>query len=133
DEVRDIVEQLEINKARSYSDGYFMAKIAPQSKTSLVKDPTWVNAKSYSDVKDLYKGEMGELYQVRFLLNVDANTSTGSGAASTVTLYHNYFHGADALGCYDLSGDAPKLYIVPDKADSGNPAARFSLASWAGS
>lgn len=133
DEVRDIVEALEVAKAPVYSDGYYMGKVAAKAKTTLVKSSTWINAKSYSDVKDLYKGEMGELYQVRFLLNKDSATSTGSGAASTVTLYHNYFHGSDALGCYDLSGDVPQLFIVPNKPDSGNPAGRFSLASWAGS
>lgn len=132
DEVRDIVQQLEINKAQAYSDGYFMGKLAPQSKTSLMKSSTWINAKTYSDVKPLYKGEMGELYQVRFLLNTDAKTSVGTGAASTVTMYHNYFHGDNSFGCFDLSADQPKLYIVTDKADSANPAARFSLASWAG-
>lgn len=134
DEVRDIVENLEDNKAIVYPDGYYMGKVVTKSKTTLVKDNTWINAKTYSDVRDLYRGEMGELYQVRFLLNKDGNTSTGTGAASTVTLYHNYFHGAEAVGCYDLSGDVPQLYIVPNtKPDSGNPTGRFSLASWAGS
>jgi len=133
DEVRDIVEGLEDNKTIAYPDGYYMGKVVTKSKTSLVKDNTWINAKTYSDVKDLYRGEMGELYQVRFLLNKDGKTSTGTGAASTVTLYHNYFHGAEAIGCYDLSGDVPQLYIVPNKPDSGNPAGRFSLTSWAGS
>lgn len=133
DEVRDNVEALEIAKAPVYSDGYYMGKVQPKSKTSLVKDTTWINAKTYSDVKGLYKAEMGELYQVRFLLNKDGATSAGTGSASTVTLYHNYFHGSDAFGCYDLEGDTPKLYIVPNKVDSGNPAGRFSLASWAGS
>lgn len=132
DEVRDIVEQLEINKAPAYSDGFFLGKVVPQTKTTLVKDSTWLNAKTYQDTRDLYKGEMGELYQVRFILNIDANTSTGTGAASTVVLYHNYFHGSNAFGCYDLSGDVPQLFIVPNKPDSGNPAGRFSLASWAG-
>ncbi len=133
DEVRDIVQILEINKAPAYADGFYMGKVVPQTKTTLVKDSTWLNAKTYSDVRDLYRGEMGELYQVRFLLNIDAGTSTGSGAASTVTLYHNYFHGSESFGCYDLSGDVPQLFIVPNKPDSGNPAGRFSLASWAGS
>jgi len=133
DEVRDIVQQLEINKASAYADGYFMGKVVPQTKTSLVKSSTWLNAKTYVDTRDLYKGEMGELYQVRFLLNKDAATSNGTGAASDVVMYHNYFHGSEAFGCYDLSGDVPQMYIVANKVDSGNPAGRFSLASWAGS
>lgn len=133
DELRDIVEVLEDNLARPYADGNFIGKVTTRSKTTLVKNSTWLNAKTYVDTKDLYQGEMGELYQARLILNKDKATSTGTGAASTVTLYHNYFHGADAIGCYDLAGDVPQLYIVPNNPDSGNPAGRFSLASWAGS
>lgn len=132
-ELRTIVETLEVNKAPVYSDGFFLGKFQPKSKTKLLTDSTWINAKTYSDTKDLYQGEMGELYQVRCLLNKDGLTSTGTGASSTVTMYHNYVHGAEAFGTFDLSGDKPQLTIVTDKADSGNPAGRFSIASWSGS
>lgn len=131
-DVREVVEALEINQAPTYSDGYFLGKIVPKVKTSLVKDSTWVNAKTYSDVKDLYKGEMGELYQVRFLLSTQAMSSTGSKASYT-DAYLNFFHGKDALGAYDLEGDKPKLYILPNPVDSNNPTGRYSLISWAGS
>lgn len=132
-EVRDVVQLLEEAKAMPYEDGFYMGKVGTRNKTQLVNDSTWINAKSYSDVRKLYKGEMGELYQVRFVLNIDAKESTGTGSSSTVDLYHSYIHGRDAFGCYDLEGDKPKLYIVPNKVDSANPAGRFSIASWAGS
>lgn len=128
-----VVTNMEINKAMPYDDGFYMGKFAPRTKYDLMKDTTWINAKTYSDVKQLYKGEMGELYQVRCLLNVDANTSAGTGAASTVTMYHNYIHGKEAFGTYDLSGDQPKMYILANQIDSYNPTGRFSIVSWAGS
>ncbi len=137
-EVRLAVNQLEVNKARPYEDGFYLGKTNPHDKVKLLADTTWVNAKTYSDVKKLYKGEIGELYQVRFILdhggtNGNGITDTGTGAtASTVTLYHTYIHGVDAFGTYDLEGDKPKLYIVPDSIDSGNAAGRFALMSWAG-
>lgn len=132
-EVRDTVTLLEGQKAMPYADGNFLGKANAHDKNKLLADTTWINAKTYSDVKDLYAGEMGELYQVRFLLNIDGKTSTGTGAASSVTLYHTYVHGTDSVGCYDLEGDVPSLDIVTNKVDSGNPAGRFSLASWSGS
>lgn len=132
-EIRDVITELEDNKAQPYGDGYFIGKTNTHDKNKLLADSTWINSKTYSDVKDLYKGEMGELYQVRFLLNVDGKTSTGTGAASTVTLYHTYIHGDNSFGCYDLDGDKPKLYILPNPVDSNNPTGRYSLASWAGS
>lgn len=133
-DIADVVTSLEDSKAVPYEDGFFLGKVNTHDKNKLIKTTAWLNAKTYSDVKDLYRGELGELYQVRFLLNIDKKTSTGTGAtSSSVTVYHTYIHGADAFGNYDLSGDTPKLYIVPNKIDSGNPTGRFSLASWAGS
>jgi len=137
--VRLAVNTLEVNKAVPFEDGFYLGKTNPHDKVKLLADTTWVNAKTYSDVKDLYKGEIGELYQVRFLLDHGGTggngvTDTGTGAtSSSVTLYHPYIHGMDAFGTYDLDGDKPHLDIIADKVDAANPAGRFSLASWSGS
>jgi len=133
--IREITKTLEISRAMPYKDGTFMGKTNPYSKYSLLGDSTWINAKTYSDVKDLYTGEMGELYQVRWLNNKDESAvcETTSTAASTVAVYYTYVHGDNSFGVYDLAGDAPKLYILPNVVDSGSPAGRISLISWAGS
>ena len=134
-DIRQIVKTLELNKARSYKDGLYIGKTDPISKYNLIGDTTWVNAKTYSDVRDLYNGEMGELYQVRWLLNKDyaCGTEATSVAASAVVRFYTYVHGEDAFGTYDLSGDQPKLYILPNAVDSNFPAGRVSFVSWAGS
>jgi N4-gp56 family major capsid protein len=133
--IREITKTLEIAKAMPYKDGTFMGKTNPYSKYSLLGDSTWIAAKTYSDVKDLYKGEMGELYQVRWLNNIDeqAVCEATSTSASTVAVYYTYVHGDNSFGVYDLEGDKPKLYILPNVVDSGSPAGRISLISWAGS
>lgn len=131
--IREIVKTLELNYALTYEDGMYMGKTTPYSKYSLLGDSTWINAKTYSDVKDLYRGEMGELYQVRWLLNKDAASQVGvaSVAASAVTTYNTYVHGREAFGAYELSGDMPKLHIV-NGVDSNNPTGRATYISWAG-
>lgn len=133
--IRLTVRALEISETPVYSDGMFVGKSQPYTKADLLNDSTWINSKVYSDVKLLYAGEMGELYQVRWLNNIDGYTTKGAAgtSSSAVDTYSNYIHGSDAFGCYDLSGDMPKLYIVPNTPDSGNPAGRVSFASWAGS
>lgn len=128
-EIRKMARTMEAAKARKYNDGMFIWKVTPYVKADLIADSTWINAKTYSDVKDLYRGEMGELYGFRFLLSANSKTTS-----STATVYHTYAHGADAVGCYKLDGDPPKLYIIPHtQIDSGNATGRFSLVSWAGS
>lgn len=134
-DIRLMTKALEIAKARTYKDGMYIGKTDPISKYNLIGDTTWVNAKTYSDVKDLYKGEMGELYQVRWLLNKDVSSGieATSTASSGVVRYYTYVHGSDAFGVYDLGQDKPKLYILPNQVDSNSPAGRVSYVSWAGS
>lgn len=134
-DIRQMTKALELAKAKPYKDGMYMGKTDPISKYNLIGDTTWVNAKTYSSVKDLYKGEMGELYQVRWLLNKDVSSGTeaASTASSTTVRYYTYVHGDNAFGCYDLAQDKPRLYILPNQVDSNSPAGRVSYISWAGS
>jgi N4-gp56 family major capsid protein len=134
-DIRLMVKALEIAQAKPYKDGMFIGKTDPISKYNLIGDTTWINSKTYSDVKGLYKGEMGELYQVRWLLNKDvaSGTEATSTASSGVIRYYTYVHGDNAFGCYDLTQDKPKLYILPNQVDSNSPAGRVSYVSWAGS
>lgn len=134
-DIRIMVRNLELGKAMAYKDGLFVGKTDPYSKYNLLGDSTWVNAHTYKDGKELYGGEMGELYQVRWLLNknVASGTEAASLAASTVVRFYTYVHGDNSFGVYDLSKDQPKLYILPNQVDSASPAGRVSFISWAGS
>jgi N4-gp56 family major capsid protein len=134
-DIRLMVRQLELNKAMAYQDGLFIGKTDPYSKYNLIGDSTWVNGKTYSDIKDLYRGELGELYQVRWLLNknVSSGIEATSTASSGITRFYSYVHGDHAFGIYDLEKDQPKLYILPNQVDSNSPAGRISFISWAGS
>lgn len=126
-EVRKAVRTLKANKARRYSGRFpFLGKIGPYTSYDLMGDSTWENAKVYSDVQGLYRGEVGALHGVRFIES-PAQAST----SSTVDVYHNLIHGTDAFGVIDLEGDMPSMYINT-KIDSGNPTGRFTQIGWAG-
>lgn len=131
-DIASVLKTLEINKARKYPGGYFLGKVDPYGKYNIIKDSTWLAVKEYSDPQDLYKAEIGSLYGVRFIENVDALSSAGTGSSSTVTCYSTFIHGQDAFGVYELEGDSPKLYITSG-IDSGNQTGRFQMISWAGS
>lgn len=127
------VQALELKRALPYEDGFYLGKTTIQNKPSLLRDTTWINAKTYSDVKDLYKGEMGELYQIRWLLNGQTLSGLGNAgaAACTSVCYYSYVHGRQAFGTVKLEGDMPKLYITTG-ADSNNIAGRATYIAWAG-
>lgn len=132
--IRLMVQTLELAKTPVFKDGFYIGKTDPISKYKLLGDSTWVNSKTYSDVQKLYKGEMGELYQVRWLLNRDVSSGTeaASTASSGVTRYYTYVHGDNAFGVYDLETNKPQLFILPNVVDSNSPAGRVSFISWAG-
>jgi N4-gp56 family major capsid protein len=134
--IRQMVQTLELAKAMPYKDGLFIGKTDPISKYKLLGDTTWVNAHTYVQKDNgLFNGEMGELYQVRWLLNKDYSSATEatSTASSTVVRFYSYIHGDNSFGTYDLDTDQPKLYILPNQVDSNSPAGRVSYITWAGS
>lgn len=133
--IRLMVQTLELNKARAYKDGLYMGKTDPISKYKLLGDSVWVNAHTYvQQDKGLFTGEMGELYQVRWLLNKDyaSGIEATSTASSGVTRFYTYVHGDHAFGVYDLATNKPQLFILPNVVDSNSPAGRVSFISWAG-
>lgn len=127
-EVRKAVRTLKKNNALTYSDGYFLGKIGPDTSFDLMNDSVWVNAHTYKDGGELYKGEVGKLHRVRFL---EASSNQRS-ESSTVTVYSNFFHGQEAIGVVDLSGgDNMKLIIKnPDASDTSNPLNMFLTIGW---
>lgn len=127
DEVRLAVKNLKIQKASRFDDGYFLGKTHPYGSYSLMGDSTWVNAHTYKDGENLYKGELGKLHGVRFIEGSEA-TST----SSTVTVYNSYIHGKNAIALTDLDGDTKKVYVKnPGVNSTDNPIDRFSTVGWA--
>ena len=127
-DVRKAVRTLKKNNALTYGDGYFLGKIGPDTSFDLMNDSVWVNAHTYKDGSELYKGEVGKLHRVRFL---EASSNQRS-EASTVTVYSNFFHGQEAIGVVDLSGGENMKLIIknPDAGDTSNPLNMFLTIGW---
>ena len=52
--------------------GDYVAIIHPDVAFDLMKDPEWLSPKQYADPADIYAGEIGKLYGVRFIENTRA-------------------------------------------------------------
>jgi N4-gp56 family major capsid protein len=129
-ELRKAVRTLKVNKARRYQENgkSWILKAGPYTTYDLTSDSTFLSADIYSNgAEKLYKGELGTILGARVIESPNQKSES-----STVTVYSNFLHGADAFGTINLEADKPKLYIIPSSnVDSGNPAGRFSLVSWA--
>ena len=137
--VLNAVTQLKVNRAQAARGGMYVAAASPQVISDIMVDTTWVNAATYSNVGDLYKGEVGSLYGAKFIMTTnpfisgDANgtdadrviydASGGGGTAATNDVHATIFLGDEAYGCPDLSSQSPfspKVEIV-DTADKSDP------------
>jgi len=135
-ELRKAVRTLKKNKARRFQDRIapWMGKVGPDTSYDLTTDSTFLSADIYDNgAEKLYNGELGKILGVRLIESPNQYESV-NGGTSSADIISNFIHGSDAFGCIDLVGDKPQLYIIPNtKIDSGNPAGRFSMVSWAAS
>jgi N4-gp56 family major capsid protein len=131
-----VVRMLKKANAPKFSDGYYIGKVGPDTSFNLMQDPAWVNAHTYKDGKELYKGELGRLGKVRYL-ECSSNQKSETNTASTpVQVYSNFFHGAEALGTVNL-GDAkhPNRELIikgfkSNNEDTSNPLNMFGTVGW---
>ncbi len=142
----DGVTQLKINRAPMIGGGY-VAVAPPQVTRDLMYDSAWLAAKQYSDVKDLYKGEVGSFHGLRFVEATnpwvedetegtydDTYTASGTNAAGGL-IYATFMLGGEAFGVPELNGESPyspKVYITngADKADPLNQLTNVGFKTW---
>jgi N4-gp56 family major capsid protein len=82
-ETKKAARTLKKNNATPYEDGYFIGKIGPDTAFDLMADAVWVAISEYQDAGKVYQGEVGKLFQVRY---VEASSNQKS-ESSTVTVY----------------------------------------------
>lgn len=131
-EIRKAVKTLKKNNAMPYSDGYYLGKIGPDTAYSLQADnTTWVNVHTYKDTSELYKGEIGKLFGVRFIEASSNQYYDDNAGASSADIYSNFIHGQEAFATIDLSGENMGLVVKnSDSSDTSNPLNMFMTIGW---
>jgi N4-gp56 family major capsid protein len=75
DEIRKMVRTLKQNKTPMFTKGgmsYFMAIVGPEAEFDIQNDAKWLAPKNYQDTGDIYNGEIGMIYRVRFLQTTES-------------------------------------------------------------
>jgi hypothetical protein len=100
-EIKKMVRTLKKNRTPTFKSGglqYFLAILGPDGEYDIMEDTKWLYPKQYVDTKDIYNGELGSVYGVRFLQTteglvyenaelIDGQTYlTSAGAISTRTI-----------------------------------------------
>lgn len=127
------VTQLQLNHAPR-KNGVYVGIIPPQVSFNLKRDTTWVTASSYSAVKQLFQGEIGELDGIRYVEtdNVYGETSTEGTRNTTPTIFASVFTGTDSYGVVELSGKGPKSpkIVIVDTPDHADPLNQTLICGW---
>ena len=120
-DIRKAVNQLKRNKAVPFDDGYYVAIVHPDVTFDIQSDENWKKPHEYVDTKNIYKGEIGELYGVRFVETPDAKVFRGTDLAE----------GRSELTVQKIDKGGKKIYIMEDitSAEAAALAGRSIIAN----
>lgn len=128
-QIRKAVRTLKSNKAQRFENGMYRGIIQPFTAYDLFGNTEWLNTVIYVDPTNLKEGIIGRLHGVEF-----KETNAGSTESSTVTVYHNFIFGKNAVGTVSLSNQPEnRIYVKVPRMDDGNtsnPLNIYSTVGW---
>ena len=129
DDVKKAVRLLKNQNAEKIN-GSWVGIIHPDISYDLTNDPAWKDVKTYSDPSDIYEGEIGKLYGVRFVETTEAKVWAKAGAGSRA-VYSTLILGDNAYGVTEISGGGLQ-HIVKQlgSAGTGDPLDQRATAGW---
>lgn len=130
DVVKKVVAQLRACNAPTIG-GKYVAIIHPYVAHSLMNDPKWIDAHQYTNVSNIYDGELGEIAGVRFVETSEAKIYKGSGAPSGLAVFGTLFLADGAYGVTEITGGGLQT-IVKQKGSAGtaDPLDQRSTVGW---
>ena len=129
DDIKKAVRLLKNQNAEKIN-GSWVGIIHPDISYDLTNDPAWKDVKTYSDPSDIYEGEIGKLYGVRFVETTEAKIFAGAGAGGRA-VYSTLILGDNAYGVTEISGGGLE-HIVKQlgSAGTGDPLNQRATAGW---
>ena len=128
DDIKKAVRLLKTQNAEKHGSDW-VGIIHPDIAYDLTNDPAWKDVKTY-DPKDIYEGEIGKLYGVRFVETTEAKIWAGAGAGGRA-VYSTLILGDNAYGVTEVSGGGLQ-HIVKQlgSAGTGDPLDQRATAGW---
>lgn len=130
-EIRKAVRTLKRANAKPLDGGDYVAIVEPGATYDLQGDTKWEAAAQYAGSKQIFSGEIGRLYGVRFVETSNAKKFAGAGAAG-VDVYATIVLGRDAYGIVDIAGSGNVQNIVKPHGSAGtaDPLNQRSTTGW---
>ena len=133
DDIKKAVRWLKTNNAEQIN-GSWVGIIHPDVSYDLTNDPAWKDVKTYSDPSDIYEGEIGKLFGVRFVETTEAKKFTKKNNDKDVgdyTIYSTLILGDNAYGVTEITGGGLQ-HIVKQLGSAGtaDPIDQRATAGW---
>ena len=121
--VQQVVAKLRGQNAPTIG-GKYVAIIHPYVAYDLMRDPEWIDAHKYTNVTNLYEGEIGEIAGVRFVQTTEAKVYSGG-------VFGTLIFGEGAYGVTEITGGGLQT-IVKQKGSAGtaDPLDQRSSIGW---
>jgi N4-gp56 family major capsid protein len=129
DDIKKAVRLLKTQNAEQIN-GSWVGIIHPDIAYDLTNDPAWKDVKTYSDPSDIYEGEIGKIFGVRFVETTEAKVWAGEGSGSRA-VYSTLILGDNAYGTTEISGGGLE-HIVKQLGSAGTADAlnQRATAGW---
>ena len=134
EDIRKAVRTLKKNKARMFNNR-FICILDPETSFDIQHDELWENVKIH-DPKDMYAGEIGEIFGVRFIETTEtesellAEVNQTREASGSPRVHFAYVMGQDSYGVTDEKDNVET--ITHDKHSIGGPLDQYSTMGWKG-
>lgn len=127
-DIKKAVRELKIGLAKKIN-GSYVAIIHPDCVFDLENDDEWINASQYAGSTQIFEGEIGKLYGVRFVESTEAKIWAKAGA-SNISVYATLVMGANAYGTTAVEGGG--LQSIVKQLGSGGTADPLNQRSTCG-
>lgn len=127
-DIKKAVRELKIGLAKKIN-GSYVAIIHPDCVFDLENDDEWINASQYAGSTQIFEGEIGKLYGVRFVESTEAKIWAKAGA-SDISVYATLVMGANAYGTTAVEGGG--LQSIVKQLGSGGTADPLNQRATAG-
>lgn len=113
-------------------NGKYIGIIHPSVEFDLITSDDWKDVHQYAATTEIFEGEIGELYGVRFVVSTEAKIwKGGSTEPSGLAVYGTLIMGADGYGVVNLEGGSLEMIIKQKgSAGSADPLNQRSTVGW---
>lgn len=130
-EVRKAVRTLRRNNVKPVSGGNYIGIVHPDAVYDFQSDSLWQDISKYGSGEQIYKGEIGKMWGVKFVMNTNAKKYSAAGSGG-VDVFGTLIFGQNYYGIVDVAGSGKPKTIIKELGSSGtaDPLEQRATVGW---